>query len=1010
MSHQEHSLNDPTSLYADWNYLLLSEYFSPAPKNEDVWIQTSRHELDSFGIHLGGSVGLIEAVKQGPAWFENKAQHSANAALRLVKQRQPQSRPVKYEDPSNGAPIYQGLNAPTYLPYVALWVLASSEADEGFYTKVSTLLNQPFPNTPALTLAMESVWKDLERWSTLEAAGRFGVFKVRILGEHRFVGIPKSQCMISRKDVNGVRQLFSSCDLRPRQELSPELFNRILEYGGDAHYLSNSLKYAMHRPAYHEPLRHLLSEMLDFWDGRPPKTQGVQAGQNQGVHMLDDLGDELVLKLAPSGEDASGWEIRWRFPASGQAIASLLVIDGNKIPCKLEPSGGFFSSSGLLHQDVSMAALLRSATQEVQVGVEYDDEEAYEVGGGVRTCRVAIRELRLLVWDTPDPRLGDELVERDLPISGPLYLLCSASFRSQLELYLEHEGITNKLLPTGGLPPGWGLTCITQAERLTTDQRYWLTDGNAMPDARARIRFVGGRPIVRGGARLYVHYDLPLVELEAPAGTVPVAEGLKFEEIGLYLGKHSLSSIRRFKIQIHELGRVAFEIRATRNSEELTSVRLRVSFPESTGVGDLRHFGLDCFGRSIPSRDGLRGAIIGVHMPDFADTLEDKQMGLCQEHLQIDSGFPITKTVSAKFLDSLAQLGSIAYGAARDQINRLAESDGAFVQPALLLLELRSRGHLEIQTDDKGHLVRIHAVPPTLYSLPVHCDGLTLFGVCGTLRLQHWIDLSEKKSCIAYVEEQPSGRLPSVRLAVLDSESAQEIAQSLSFLISWNPSNSISKWAGSLERATSELSSWGWGAFSAHLGQLQRLNPESAQFSGVNSNSMTVDAERGRQLFRLDDPSVIGLQVYILGSIQPNGTSSFSFIHDSRWGVWISISAFAEMLKDRYSIDNASPWPIHYDASSRNFWFPARLRPPSIIERALVFCSGCGPLEVKTKGIKRELYIGLINERAGTAIGNVSSVYEKFGSGTWLCYRWVPMAVAQRIAKLLSGEIRPFSL
>ena len=43
-------------------------------------------------------------------------------------------------------------------------VLASSEADEGFYAKVGSLLDRPFLNTPAVTAAMEAVWDDLERW------------------------------------------------------------------------------------------------------------------------------------------------------------------------------------------------------------------------------------------------------------------------------------------------------------------------------------------------------------------------------------------------------------------------------------------------------------------------------------------------------------------------------------------------------------------------------------------------------------------------------------------------------------------------------------------------------------------------------------------------------------------------------------------------------------------------------------------------------------------------------
>ena len=187
--------------------------------------------------------------------------------------------------------MYRGLMAPPYLPCLALWVLASSEAEEGFYAKVESILGKPFHNAPAVTTAMETVWKDLEHWSIFETSGRFGRFRVRVLGEHRFVGIPRSQCMVSRKDVDGVCQLFTACHLRPKQELTPVLFHKILELGKDSHHLSNSLKYAMQRTEYHDPLISLIGNLLDSWDGRSPRIEG---GRQEGrAHVEVDLKKRL---------------------------------------------------------------------------------------------------------------------------------------------------------------------------------------------------------------------------------------------------------------------------------------------------------------------------------------------------------------------------------------------------------------------------------------------------------------------------------------------------------------------------------------------------------------------------------------------------------------------------------------------------------------------------------------------------------------------------------------------
>jgi len=998
------------SLFTEWNTLLLNEYFSPDQFSEDVWIRTSREELDSFGLHLGGAEGLIEAVKTGPEWLNYKRANSADLAKCLANQRKSVLRSAKYVDPELHSPIYIGTKAPTYLPCLAIWVLASAVAEEGFYAKVKELLGDSFDlqNNAQIGPDMEFVWKDLERWSCIETKGRFGSFKVRVLGAHRFVGIAKSQCMISRKDSFGVRQLFASCHLRPSQELSNSLFKRILDLGINSNYLSNGLRNAMRSSAYHPPLLRLLDSMLKAWDGRLVWTEGNQPAESKNHQFVPNLEEETTLKLVPSGEESESWEIQWRFPASGPSNKCSLIVDNIRIPSRLEQTNECFSSVGQSHQNVCRAVLLQSAVGDIQVRFEYEDEDAYEVGGGVRLGRINRRKYRLMVWDTLDPRLGEELVERDYPISGPLYLACCSSHRDKLELYLRSEQISNEHLSTGGLPSGWNLICIPEVRRLTPNQRAWLTDGNSPVESLARIRFVGGRPIIRAGTKVYAYYDLPILELEAPQASWLQADGLDFEEISLGPRDLSRTLIRRFKINICDKQKSAFDVKVTCRKEQLALARLRLSIPEGVGLGIERPFGVDRFGRSISSDDGLRGALLSRGESKYDGIAGYEPLSLSQHGVKWESEQLSQETIAAKFLDSLAQLGSMAYGTARDQINRLAESQNMDVQPALLLLELRSRGHLEIQTENKGHMVRIHMVPPTLYMLPVKYDGLLLFGISGSLRLQHWISIFTKSSCLILSERKQLGNLPVVRLACIDIQGIKEVAESLGFLVVHNPSYSILQWAGSLEQATIELSSWGWENFSANLSQLQQLHPASARFNPVIDGVMTVDRKKARQLFRLDDPSVPGLQVYVLGSVQQNEKTSFGFIHDSRWGIWISIAAFATMLKNYFNIHDACPWPIHYENKSRTLLIPARLRPPFVIERALVLCSGSSPIEIQTSGMIKDGAINLVNQGTGESVGLVSLVYDELKFGVWLLYRWIPEGVAQRMAQLLGGEIRSF--
>ena len=58
-----------------------------------------------------------------------------------------------------------------------------------------------------------------------------------------------------------------------------------------------------------------------------------------------------------------------------------------------------------------------------------------------------------------------------------------------------------------------------------------IVDDEPAALAKARIRFVGGKPLVGAGSKKYTYYDLPIIELEAPAGAELSSIGLTFEEL-----------------------------------------------------------------------------------------------------------------------------------------------------------------------------------------------------------------------------------------------------------------------------------------------------------------------------------------------------------------------------------------------------------------------------------------------------------------------------------------------
>lgn len=999
------------SLFVDWNTLLLAEYFPPASSGDESWLQASRHDLDSFGLHLGGADGLVEAVRQGAPWMAGRTANCAELARDLAHQRRARVRAESYIDPGSASPAYFGANAPTYLPILALWVLASSEAEEGFYAYVAHLVACPFPNSPQLTSAMSEAWEDLERWSTKECAGRFGNFRRRVLGEHRFVGTPRSQCLVSRKDDRGIRQLFAACGLRSGQELTPLLLARLAEHGGDSHYLSSGLRKALGEPTYQEPLLHILGKVLQSWDGRRPEQPRPRTTvPGQPPVQVEEV-DATTLALSPSDGEDEGWDIRWRFRRFGQGNACQLAINGTRVPARLEPWGDYFATAAGGGEAEAMRLMLdRSGTGEVEHRVEYDDADSPELGGGVRMGRIAHREMRILAWDAPDPRLGELLVERELPLSGPAYVACAPGHSGVLERYLANESIGHEPVPAGGLPVGWTLTCIKCSERLSAAQRQWLSDEDGIQRDEARLRFVGGRPILRGGSRLYASYDLPVLEVEVRDGATVECTGMRLDELGRPAGPALVpprSPVRRYRMTSVDPTRTVFEARVVERGRVLASARLRMSTPEGTGAGQIRPFSIDQFGRSRHDGHGLRGAGIGDHAAISGSALDSPPFEVGGRGARPATGHRPQETICGMFLDSVAQLGSVGYGAARDQLGRLAESAGVGVQPALLLLDLRSRAYLELETDDKGHLTRVHAVNPFIYSLPAKQGADQLFGIGGTLRSQQWLEVLASASTRPLLEGTAGGTLPTLRLAG-DAAGAMSLARSHGFEFSRLPCDTVSRWAGSLEQAKAALASWGWGGLAADLGQLQRLQPNSAQFRATTACAMVVDPATRCQLFRFDDPSVPGLQVHVLGTIDADGATRYSFIHDSRWGVWLSESAFARMVREMLGRTDAYPWPIHYDPTTRELWVPARIKPPAVIERVLSLCSGSGPRVETLQGRPEGDDLVLVRQNTGTAAGIASLVYEGFVPGAWLCYEWVPPEVAALVASLLGGELRPF--
>lgn len=995
------------SRFLAWNALLLSEFFSPASAQEEVWLHTTRDELDSFGIHLGGAAGLVDAVSAGAPWLPSRIETCAEAALLLVSQRKDRLQAASlYIDPGTSSVDYKDARAPTYLPILALWVLASSEEQgKGFYAAVESLLGKgtKFPNSSVVTNAMSLAWQDLETWSTKECGGRFGLFKHRVLGAQRHVGLAKSQCLISRADERGLKRLFAELHLSPGEKVTSQLLARLLADGREVQILTSALRLAMADKVYEDPLRTQLQRLLDSWDGLKPR-HAHSAGANAPATDVEATGtgesDVVTLVLSESDDIENGWDVRWRIQAPTDNSSCFMRLRGQPIPARFHAAEAtFVTIQADSHRKACTDALVLAETDAVEVVVAFDDENGGSMEEVRRALHIPCAARRILCWNTLDPQYGDYLVERDIPLFGPFYVLCSPRVEASTRRWLQAERIAFQCVPSGGLPELWWLACIPQADRLNASQRQYLSDAADPANVpAARIRLVGGRPLLRGGARIFAAYDLPLVDVEAPDDARIEAPGLTLDEVLPAEGHETKAATKRFVIKRLADLRGAFDIKVLAGNLPLAEARLRIAYSDGEGRGQTKPYSMGSLGQSRTDDDGLRGTTLGMHVLDSGSYVSRyPDTGYFDDDLDL----PIEEMGIAKFLNSLGRLGTIAYAAARDELRRhCVESD-----PMPLLMDLRARGCLEIQADAKGHVVRVHSVVPSLYELPVSLTGFAVAGVAGTLTLPQWARLRTSNQLMVSATSQGRGFLPAVRVAAESLDTIRQAGKAMGFQFTTAPAISIATWSGSIEDARRTFLRDGWEHFATKLSNLHRMKWHTAQFAAAGGEQMAIDREIGAQLFRFDDPQAWPLQLYVLGIRDQAGNSRFSHIHDSRWGAWISVLAFARLMYDKYQRPDALPWPFPYDPKTRDLWLPARMRPPSVLERALCLCSG-GSAEVHflttDEAINDRLPMLSQNCRA---IGFVSTVYAGFFPAHWLRFRDVPVEVASIVASRLGGKL-----
>lgn len=1003
--------------YSLWNLKLLEAFFSPASKGDAVWLQVDPLELDSLGPELGGDEGFLKAVRMGPSWgsilrydsfLKGSVEDLVARVLGLVDQRRhPRRRPKDYIDPETYTPTYLGQNAPTYLPMLAALVRSAAEAGSGYYPHLREALGLGAHWGSQQMESLEIAWLDLETW-TEKTGGNFGLFRFRILGGYKHVGVPRAQSVMSRKDIEMIPRIFAQVGARPAQMLNEQLLGAMRSCAVNACFLSATFKSALPRPEFQPLVDARLKALFDEWDGKIPSLPGLYRGEGVAEDR-DAQRVEIEVCLSPQADDSLPWNIQWRLPPmldSGE-----FVLSRNGVRWIAAARGTEYASTQVDMAPAAQAEAMHILELSSDGPIKLDVSARLELGDESSLGEVFLPRaiLRVFTWDYDKYTSSYQLRERGLPQHGAAYLLGIGANAKLLSNWLERESIRHSQVDTAGLPPGSMLVSIDECSSLTDEQRNSLPDGQNERQQYRALRLAGGRFVSRAGIRQYMAYDLPTVELDAPPRTIVEAQGIELEAEDLDLDNSHPIPVRRFKASHGTYASGSYLIVAKLHGKELGRVTLRIAPDSGEQVMAGNSFSLDEQGNPKRDHSGLCGTLANPNA-SFPKIVQPSP-----GFLRADMGNPLeAKDVSAmlsgaaaQFLDSLAQFGSMAYGPAREQLARLLARDGNQTAPAIVLLDLRARGHLEIETNAKGHMTRIYASAPVLYQLPGTFKGQPIYGVLGTLRIQHWKSLAALvDGCAVYSSGANKGLLCAWRLVPRDCHFIDRQSGGIGFEVHDSPALAIAGWAASVEDVRARIEQLAGESLGKGGRVIEKLSSGSGRF--CKFDEVVFDRPGPAcQLFRLEDRETTGLRVYSLGIYRGGSGVRYGFTRDSRWGVWIALVAFAHFVKEQWGIGDACPWPIPYLLHDGTVLLPARISLPAVLERALILCSGNGPetLDLAAGDSAGLSHLPLARIIDGREVAKVSPVYDGMAKGKWLAYKYVPEEVARQVALKLGGVL-----
>lgn len=974
-----------------WNLRLLQNYFPTGSGGQEVFLGTSPEELDRLGADLGGDAGLLACIQEGPSWplpdsFVERVRCLTEQRTRTAR------RGPRYVDPRQHDASYTPgsdvrRSAPAYLPYLAALARTAAVANSaGYYAKLRADFQLPDNWGSTQMSRIVGTWDDLAAW-TASTQGEYGKFIARQLGSHRLIGLPKSQVIMSATDIPAIHLLFKDFGVQEGLKLNKDQLEMLLtEMRSGERRLSSALAQASLDPAYSTELKAILADIHQGWDGtaQPSAPYLRPNGQDGGD---DDTRFGIYL------DGALPWRPQVQLDVSK-------VGDGDD----LEAGDGWRLTR---RGDRGLVATLNDDNI-----VEFLSRETWSLGVSGETHTLPRRGL----WVLRRSLHGSlhELWEGELSPYGNTYLLADDARVVALAEYLERTSPKYREVPTDGLPRGWRLVWLEDQD--LSDEQLALPGGDR---TRARIfRLEGGTAVSHDGSRHYLYYDLPRVVVMAPKGAFVECEGTRLQPSeALGAGELRVEGVQDsshdpyFDLpdELEAGGKFSLRVFNAEGEELGTGLTIRVKNPDGLPQPKGCTAGaIDRFGNPTFADEGLRGGFTrdsSALLSAGVTSLEEPLHVTHDDFLDDRAAASWQGNPSVLFLDALAASVRMSYSKAARLLERLVAGAGAGIEPWRLLDHLWTRGHVELERTN-GATAYVHAVPPAVYELPIHVDSTKTFGVLGSLSIAHWKAIQGRQLAwrasigLPCSKDEPECMLypPVVRLRSLvgDPDLASRLWQ-VAFGMLPVQGVPMAKWSASLPEVYAGITSrTSLDPPIPNPTGAMLFDPVSGFFRRIRGG--LTRPERGAHevlLYRCDDPIVRGRKLHVLAH-----SRGFASVQDMRWGKWVAVM----MSQPAKAGSRRSPLTTGDGDHLRRVWIPSRLRPPPVLERALVLCSGAPPDEhrmdagFEDKG-RMELVLDQSRQELGIHVD--SALLGGMAQGKWLAYSGVPASVANIVRNKL---------